>query len=105
MTGEMHESEVTREEYPYHFAAADLFDGATVRPFGKYQGPSVHIPGKGRFFLCSDDGVCCEWYSERSDAISYTFFCDMNEDVAADALHDLIINGGMPVDRSPTNDL
>ena len=99
MTGEMSKSEVTRDAYPYHFAAADQFDGATVQPFDTYQGPYVLIPKKGRFFLISEDGIYCQWYSERNDAISYGFFCDMNEDVAADAIADLVTNGGTHINR------
>ena len=40
MTGEMTQSEVTREAYPLHFALADAFDGE-VRAFDQYQGPYV----------------------------------------------------------------
>ena len=40
MTGEMHESEVTRENFPLHFAIADALDGE-VKPFDQYQGPYI----------------------------------------------------------------
>lgn len=42
MTGEMHASEVTRENFPLHFAIAAAL-GGEVKPFDQYQGPYVVI--------------------------------------------------------------
>ncbi len=42
MTGEMYQSDVTREAYPLHFAVADAL-GGVVNPFDQYQGPYVCI--------------------------------------------------------------
>jgi hypothetical protein len=50
MTGEMSREEVTRENFPLYFAAADMVEGATVA-VRSYQGPYIHVPGKGRYFL------------------------------------------------------
>jgi hypothetical protein len=75
MTGEMHKSEVTKENYPYHFAAAERHGGA-VHPFDQYQGPYVYIVGKGRFWLYSDDGSDCYWYNERTDKQSKKFWAN-----------------------------
>lgn len=48
MTGEMSQSEVTREAWPIHFAIADAL-GGEVRAFDQYQGPYVFVPRQGRF--------------------------------------------------------
>lgn len=93
MTGEMSKSEVTRDAYPLHFAAADEC-GGTVEPYDTYQGPYVYVPGKGRFWLNSDDGVIGQWYSEATHELGYGFFCDCAEDVPAEALRYLIDFGG-----------
>lgn len=101
MTGEMYESEVTRENFPFHFAAADAVDGASVHPFDKYQGPYIHVPKKGRFFLATDDGAVCEWYSEQNDAISESFLATADWCIADStaAFRDLIVNGGNAIVR------
>jgi hypothetical protein len=71
MTGEMSREEVTRENFPLYFAAADTVEGATVEPFDQYQGPYIHVPGKGRFFLSGDYNA--QWYSEQTDSLSEEF--------------------------------
>ena len=62
MTGEMHYSEVTRDEYPWHFAIADAL-GGTVEPFDHYQGPYVRVDGC-RVWICSDDGEAGTVFAE-----------------------------------------
>lgn len=42
MAGEMTKEDVTREEYPLHFAIADAL-GGTVEPFDVYQGPYIDL--------------------------------------------------------------
>lgn len=42
MTGEMSASEVTRDNWPIHFAIADAL-GGEVKPFDQYQGPYILI--------------------------------------------------------------
>lgn len=64
MAGEQSESDVTREEFPVHFAIADKI-GGTVRPFDVYQGPYIYTDAAGgpaqRLFLSSEtDGFT--WY-------------------------------------------
>lgn len=85
MTGEMHKSEVTKESYPCHFAVAEKYQG-TVEPFDQYQGPYVHIPGKGRFWLSSDDGMLAYWYDESNHIASHPFVSD-DEDALAFFTH------------------
>lgn len=107
MTGEMHASEVTREDYPLHFMAADQVDGATVEPFDQYQGPFIHVPGKGRFWLTTELDRCYRWWSESADEQSGPFLCDPymveeddeDEPDGVSAFLDLIENGGDPVER------
>ena len=82
MTGEMHESEVTREAYPTHFAIADAVNG-TVRPFDQYQGPYVSA-AKARLWLCSDDGYLATVYNEYGERESFQFPYD-DETAAVDA--------------------
>ena len=72
MTGEMYKDDVTREEFPVHFAIADAV-GGTVEPFDVYQGPYVLVGsdirsgdepyqiaprglGVVRLWLCDKDG-------------------------------------------------
>ena len=42
MTGELAQSEVTRETYPMHYAIADALGGAVIA-FDTYQGPYILI--------------------------------------------------------------
>lgn len=49
MTGEMSQSEVTRESFPLHFAIADKF-GGEVLAFDQYQGPYVRT-SRGKFWI------------------------------------------------------
>ena len=74
MTGEMHESEVTRESYPVHFAIADILNG-TVRPFDQYQGPYI-LTSKGRLWLVSQDCVLATIYNEDNQCESKPFFVE-----------------------------
>jgi hypothetical protein len=82
MTGELHESEVTRDAYPIHFDIADLFDG-TVRPFDQYQGPYVLTPDGDRLWLCSDDGAICTIYNDKNDKQSEPFLLDYEDTIEA----------------------
>jgi hypothetical protein len=103
MTGEMSRDEVTRENYPLHFAAADQVKGATVEPFDQYRGPYILVPDKGRYFLSSDDGFIARWWSEATDCVSVEAFGDPTLAPTftglTDAFTDLIENGGTPVKR------
>lgn len=56
MTGEMSQSEVTREAYPLHFAIADRL-GGEVRAFDQYQGPYVRTK-RGKFWLSAHCERC-----------------------------------------------
>lgn len=73
MTGEMHKSEVTPENFPHHFRAIRNHKGAQVLPFDQYQGPYVHIPKLGRFWLVSEDGAVGSWYAQDADVMSDYF--------------------------------
>lgn len=57
MTGEMHKSEVTRENFPLHFAIADAL-GGEVKPFDQYQGPYILTK------------VSCLWLRMQGDQIA-----------------------------------
>lgn len=88
MTGEMHESEVTREAYPLHFAIADAL-GGSVRPFDQYQGPYVQTP-KGRLWVCPlEDTGFCFVYNEKTGNKSACFPWDADE-IAAEAALDTL---------------
>ena len=97
MTGEMSKGEVTRENFPLYFAAADQVDGATVEPFDQYQGPYIYVPGKGRYFLCTDDGAIGQWWSEATDEVSPDFFC--GDGIETGEFCELVMNGGKKVER------
>src|SRR5574341_1070698 len=89
MAGEMFQDEVTRENYPLHFAIADKFHGKVIA-FDQYQGPYVVI-GKDvrvgnspyaiaprgmvivRLWLCSDDGGAYFIYNEANERKSEEF--------------------------------
>lgn len=92
MTGEMLQSDVTREAFPLHFAMADAV-GGTVQPFDVYQGPYVLVGadvrigaapyavaprglGVVRLWLCSDDGAICTVYNEATEEQSPPFMWD-----------------------------
>lgn len=96
MTGEMCKAEVTREAYPLHFKFADTHRG-TVKPFDQYQGPYVLIPGRGRFWLNSDDGHFARWYDEREHTASF-LFSPYGEDMTqcVDAFDQLMEGSGFP---------
>lgn len=89
MTGEMHESEVTRENFPLHFAVADAL-GGEVKPFDQYQGPYVVIGddvrcgappyavapvglGVVRLWLCTKDDTFAMIYNEATERSSPEF--------------------------------
>lgn len=95
MTGEMHESEVTRENFPLYFAIAAAL-GGEVKPFDQYQGPYVLIGpdvrvgtppyavapvglGVVRLWLCTDDGVESFVYNEANDKKSEPFLVGQDE--------------------------
>lgn len=73
MTGEMHPSEVTQENYPIHFSVARSIKGR-VEPFDHYQGPYVRTQSGCRLFLTSEDEATCAWWNERTDEFSSPFF-------------------------------
>ena len=84
MTGEMHESEVTREAYPLHFAIADEL-GGEVRPFDQYQGPYVQTP-KGNLWLCPLEDTCFVFvYNERTGNKSACFPWDAMDELVVEA--------------------
>lgn len=59
MTGEMCKADVTRDEFPIHFAIADAL-GGTVEPFDVYQGPYIRLPGT-RLFIGQEDDMPYVW--------------------------------------------
>ena len=94
MAGEMTASEVTRENFPIHFAIADAL-GGTVHPFDYYQGPYImvggtdmragtgvyavplptRITGGNRLWIVTADDECVELavYNESNDRKSAPF--------------------------------
>ncbi len=73
MTGEMHKSEVTKENFPLHFAIARALRG-TVHPFDQYQGPYVNVPGvASRIWIGSDDGHLSYVYNDTTEKQSKPF--------------------------------
>lgn len=97
MTGEMSESEVTRENFPVHFAAADKVAGATVEPWDYYQGPYILVPGKGHYFLCSDtEWREAYWYNIADDRVSSI----ADDDDLPDAFRDLVEHGGYKLNEN-----
>lgn len=74
MTGEMHESEVTEEAFPIHFALAKEFKG-TVEPFDVYQGPYILLQDGTRLFIGSEDGVFGYVWNESTGESSTEFPC------------------------------
>lgn len=90
MTGEMTKDELTREAFPLHFAAADLADGAEVRPFDYYQGPFVNVPAQGNFWLVPDnEGQTCQWWRESDGNVTPPFF-PADKVSAAEAFQELL---------------
>lgn len=85
MTGEMHQSEVTRESFPLHFAVADAV-GGEVRAFDQYQGPYIAVPGKGRLWLMTEDGTFGVIYSQSLDEASGEFLLH-GPDSVSEAVH------------------
>ena len=89
MTGEMHESEVTRETYPTYFAIADEI-GGTVRPFDHYQGPYILTAKGHRLWVCmEDDSPFAVVYNERTDSKSEPFYAEDIE-AAKDAANSVV---------------
>lgn len=92
MTGEMHQSEVTREAYPIHFAVADTV-GGTVHAFDVYQGPYILVPFRQshmhRVWVIGEygDHAVCRLYDEVNDKQSPRFWhSDLER--AADLIRD-----------------
>jgi hypothetical protein len=60
MTGEMAQSEVTRENYPELYALRDALKRRGIksqpRAFDQYQGPYLAIPGIGKVWYSQDYG-------------------------------------------------
>lgn len=105
MTGEMHQSEVTREAYPLHFAVADAL-GGVVHAFDQYQGPYVCIgpdlrigqppyaiapKGLGivRLWLCYDSSGWITIYNEANERTSDLFRWD-NASTAVEAARSVL---------------
>lgn len=81
MTGEMSQSEVTREAWPIHFAIADSL-GGEVRAFDQYQGPYVRASRQGnrrprKLWLSYVADGFARLYDEVSDRQSRVFpYCE-----------------------------
>lgn len=100
MAGEMHISEVTKENFPLHFAIAEAF-GGTVHPFDQYQGPYImigakditagsapyamplptRITGGHRLWITSDDGEVVQVYNESNEKVSDGFLLTYKNDI------------------------
>lgn len=113
MSGEMHQSEVTAENFPLHFAVAKEF-GGDVHAFDQYLGPYVTIAeyravlfgtdadsrvkystiGNRRFFLTTDDGITACWFDEAPGEFSPSFSINDDNAVAVDRFRHMIENGG-----------
>jgi hypothetical protein len=97
MSGEMHPSEVTAENFPLHFAVVKEF-GGDVQPFDQYQGPYIRYAGKrgdDRYFLSTDDGVFACWWNESTQRFSPAFTATDDDVVfAVAAFRELIEEGG-----------
>lgn len=110
MTGEMLREDLTREEYPLHFAVADALKGS-VEPFDVYQGPYVLIGedvrvgrppyqiaprgfGVVRLWLLSEDGFAHRWYNEANEKQSGEFLMyesdEMNARQAVEAAREVL---------------
>lgn len=124
MAGEMSASEVTRENYPLHFAIADAFNG-TVQPFDQYQGPYVmvgaadmtsgdepyavpvptRITGGHRLWLTSDDGFELYIYNEANEKKSSPVVLMNQADVDGHAVIDAAVEvTGLQVTHCPICD-
>jgi len=73
MAGEMTKEEVTKENFPLHFAVAKSL-GGVVRPFDQYQGPYVYVPGFGKFWLTMVGDSVCRWYNDYTEKMSEPFY-------------------------------
>ena len=71
MTGEMHKSEVTRENFPLHFAIADAL-GGEVKPFDQYQGPYI-LTKAACLWLNNSSTWFARVYNEAADRSSAEF--------------------------------
>lgn len=110
MTGETHETELTAENFPIHFAVAKEFEG-TVHLFEQYpaQGPFIMVPGPHagtRFFLHSAvDGIVVCWFDEDLHKYSSPFvssiFAPTDLEMAIEAFRDLLAGNGT---AEPYND-
>ena len=72
MTGEMHESEVTRENFPLHFAIADALDGE-VKPFDQWPGTYILLRGALLWICETDDRKMATIYNEATTQSSAEF--------------------------------
>lgn len=88
MTGEMCNADVTREEYPIHFAVADAI-GGTVDPFDVYQGPYIAAPDGVRLFIFSHDGCTAQLWNEQNRAESSEFPAYDDLDWAVDLISEV----------------
>jgi hypothetical protein len=83
-TGEMHPSEVTKENWPIHFAIAEAL-GGTVQPFDQYQGPYISIGGdirSGSGYYAGTPripGVVRLWVQVKDDSGFGTVYNEDNE--------------------------
>lgn len=81
MTGEMSKDDVTRDEFPLHFAIADAL-GGTVEPFDVYQGPYIKLID-ARLFIGSDDGFVAYVWNEATGEQSEFLGYDIDDAVSA----------------------
>lgn len=81
MTGEMCKADVTREDFPLHFAIADALQG-TVEPFDVYQGPYIAAGGT-RLFIGSKDGVLFYVHNEQTGQSSEFLGFDPDDAISA----------------------
>lgn len=89
-TGEQSESDITRDEYPLWFVIADAL-GGEVEPFDVYQGPYVQVPGEGRLFVITPDGLSAQVWNEKTNEISDEFLAE-SENEAVDAAISVLEN-------------
>jgi hypothetical protein len=84
MAGEMNQSEVTRENFPMHFAIADEFEGE-VHAFDQYQGPYVLSEGN-KFWIVSNDDDTISIYNDRNEKVSEGFWPWWKDDETSNIL-------------------
>lgn len=69
-TGEMGNDDLTRDQWPWHFAVADAI-GGEVKPFDQYQGPYIWKSGVGKIWISQDEaGDNVLYFEQYRDSIS-----------------------------------